>query len=167
MPIPFFEKKFYKGVLAMAFLIKSTAFDANSLIPNKYTCDGRDVSIPLRWDGAPAGTKSFALIMDDPDAPVGMWDHWILFNIPSTVTELLEDIKNLPPGTRQGKNSWGKTGYGGPCPPDKEHRYFFKLYALDKLLDLKEGVTKKELEAALQKHVLGQAQVIGRYDRLR
>ncbi|MDO8519763.1 MAG: YbhB/YbcL family Raf kinase inhibitor-like protein [Deltaproteobacteria bacterium] len=151
----------------MALLINSSAFDVNGLIPNKYTCDGRDVSIPLSWSGIPAGTKSITLIMDDPDAPVGTWDHWILFNMPSGTTELPEDIKNLPAGTRQGKNSWGKTGYGGPCPPDKEHRYFFKLYALDSLLELKEGVAKKDLEKAMQGHILGKAELIGRYDRPR
>lgn len=152
---------------AMALIIYSTAFDPNALIPPKYTCDGRDVSIPLKWEGAPAGTQSFALIMDDPDAPVGTWDHWILFNIPAKATELPEDIKNLPAGTGEGKNSWGKTGYGGPCPPDREHRYFFKLYAVDTLLDLKAGVNKKELENALKGHTLGQAELVGRYDRPR
>lgn len=151
----------------MALQIKSPAFDMNGLIPKKYTCDGRDVSLPLKLEGIPPGTKSLALVMDDPDAPVGTWDHWILFNIPSTVTELVEDIKNLPPGTGEGKNSWNKTGYGGPCPPDREHRYFFKLYALDTLLGLKNGVFKKELEAAMKGHVLGQAELVGRYDRPR
>lgn len=151
----------------MTLQIKSGAFDQGALIPSKYTCDGRDMSPPLSWSGIPAGTKSLALVMDDPDAPVGNWDHWILFNLSPQTTGFEENMKSLPVGTLSGKNSWKRLGYGGPCPPDREHRYFFKLYALDTMLDIKEGVTKKELEAAMQIHILEKAELMGRYDRKR
>lgn len=151
----------------MTLQIKSSAFNQGALIPKKYTCDGQDVSPPLTWTGVPLGTKSLALVMDDPDAPVGNWDHWILFNVPPQTTALPENVESLPAATLGGKNSWRRTGYGGPCPPDREHRYFFKLYALDTVLDLKEGVTKKELEAAMQNHILEKAELMGRYDRKR
>lgn len=151
----------------MALQIKSSAFDQGALIPTKYTCDGGDLSPPLSWSGIPAGTKSLALVMDDPDAPVGNWDHWILFNLPPQTTGFQENVKALPAGTISGKNSWKRLGYGGPCPPDREHRYFFKLYALDVMLDLEEAVTKKELEAVMQEHILEKAELMGRYDRKR
>jgi len=139
-----------KGELIMAFIITSTAFTASGLIPAKFTCDGADVSPALQWSAPPAGTQSLALIMDDPDAPVGNWDHWILFNLPTETKGLVEGVKALPTGTQDGKNSWGHTRYGGPCPPDREHRYFFKLYALDSRLTLKSGASKKEVEAAME-----------------
>lgn len=151
----------------MTLQIKSGAFDQGALIPTKYTCDGGDLSPPLSWSGIPAGTKSLALVMDDPDAPVGNWDHWILFNLPPQINGFEENMKSVPAGTISGKNSWKRLGYGGPCPPDREHRYFFKLYALDTLFDLKEGITKKELEAAMQNHILEKAELMGRYDRKR
>ncbi|OGQ21520.1 MAG: hypothetical protein A3I05_03700 [Deltaproteobacteria bacterium RIFCSPLOWO2_02_FULL_44_10] len=151
----------------MTLTLKSNGFDANGLIPQKFTCDGKDISPELEWSGVPAGTKSLALIVDDPDAPMGTWDHWLLFNIPMNVTKFSEGMKARPLGTIEGKNSWNRTGYGGPCPPDREHRYFFKLYALDTTLSLKTGATKKEIEKAMQGHILAQTELIGRYDRPR
>lgn len=139
-------------------------FQANQLIPEKFTCDGTDYSPALEWSGAPDKTKSFVLIMDDPDAPIGMWDHWILFNIPSSVNHLDENQQTLPYGTKMGNNSWNRGKYGGPCPPDREHRYFFKLYALDCLLDLSEGATKQVIEAAMEDHILAKSELIGLYD---
>ena len=127
--------------------ITSKAFQNECMIPEKYTCKGQDISPSLKWEGAPAGTKGFVIICDDPDAPVGIWDHWLLFNIPASETELNENIPDLPEltnGIRQGKNSWGRSDYGGPCPPSGTHRYFFKLYALDTMLDLKPGADKKQ-----------------------
>ncbi|MBI2340966.1 MAG: YbhB/YbcL family Raf kinase inhibitor-like protein [Deltaproteobacteria bacterium] len=151
----------------MALEIKSSAFDHNASIPQKYTCDGQDISPPLQWSGAPSGAQSFVLINDDPDAPVGTWDHWILFNLPAATNSLAESIKSLPAGTLEGKNSWGKTGYGGPCPPEGVHRYFFKLYALDTALNLKNGAAKREIESAMKGHILAQAELMGRYQRKR
>lgn len=149
----------------MTFQITSNAFSQETEIPEVFTCDGKDISPDLSWSGAPANTQSFVMIFDDPDAPKGTWDHWILFNIPGDVTSLPENLQSLPDGTREGVNSWGKTGYGGPCPPDKEHRYYFKLYALDNMLELQNGVTKTQIEHAMQPHVIGQAELMGRYDR--
>lgn len=151
----------------MAMEIRSNAFVEGGLIPQKFTCDGQDISPQLSWQGAPANTGAFALIFDDPDAPMGTWDHWILYNIPAATTELAENIQVLPTGTLEGLNSFAKRSYGGPCPPDKIHRYYFKLYALDKPLDLPPGIHKKELEAAMQSHVLAEAVLMGRYDRPR
>lgn len=151
----------------MAFTLKSSSFENNALIPQKYTCDGKGISPPLKWEGAPTGTRAYALIMDDPDAPVGTWDHWILFNIPASVNELEEGLSKIPDGSVGGKNSWGKTIYGGPCPPDREHRYFFKIYALDQSFHLPTGTVKKEIEKAFQGHILAQAELVGRYDRRR
>lgn len=151
----------------MAMEIRSNAFIEGGLIPQKFTCDGQDISPQISWQGAPANTTAFALIFDDPDAPMGTWDHWILYNIPASTTEFAENIQSLPAGTLEGLNSFGKRSYGGPCPPDKIHRYYFKLYALDKPLDLSPGISKKELENAMQSHVLAEAVLMGRYDRPR
>jgi hypothetical protein len=149
--------------------LSSTAFADGQPIPDKYTCQGRDVSPPLKWSGAPPNTKSFALIADDPDAPAGTWVHWVLFDLPANVTELAEDVPKLPQipsGGKQGLNDFRKTGYGGPCPPPgKPHRYFFKLYALDAELNLKSGANKKDVEHAMEKHVLAQGQLMGTYQR--
>lgn len=145
--------------------IKSSAFQENAFIPKKYTCDEKDISPPLQWKNSPKNTQSFVLIMDDPDAPSGNWDHWLLFNIPADVVQLSENISTLPAGTLEGKNSWGKTGYGGPCPPSKIHRYLFKLYALDATLSLQNGATKTKITEAMRGHVIAQAQLIGRYQR--
>jgi Raf kinase inhibitor-like YbhB/YbcL family protein len=150
----------------MAMTIQSNAFKEGELIPQKYTCDGQDISPPLSWHDAPKNTAAFALIFDDPDAPMGTWDHWILYNVPPNITEFLENVRTLPAGTLEGLNSWAKRGYGGPCPPDKIHRYYFKLYALDALLSLPPGASKKELETTMQPHVLAEAVLMGRYDRV-
>lgn len=153
----------------MAFEIRSTAFTAGGTIPKKYTCDGPDVSPPLSWTEPPAGTKSLALIMDDPDAPVGTWVHWVLCNLPASTHELSEGTpttETLASGARQGANDFRKVGYGGPCPPPgPAHRYFFKLYALDTELNLAPRATKKQLEAAMKGHILAQAELMGRYGR--
>ncbi len=151
----------------MALQLNSPNITPNGTIPAKYTCDGDNVSPALQWKDVPAGTKSLALIMDDPDAPRGTWDHWVLFNMPPSANELPEAAKTLPSGTVQGTTSFGKAGYGGPCPPDREHRYFFKLYALDQVLSLSSGAKKSEVEAAMKGHILGQAELMARYDRPR
>lgn len=151
----------------MSFKISSKAFDNGALIPVKYTCDGDDISPELSWQNPPDNTKSLALIMDDPDAPGGTWVHWVLFNIPSDVRGLKENIAQLPDHAISGKNSWNRQGYGGPCPPDKMHRYFFKLYALDTTLDLSADTDKSALEKAMQGHILGTAELMGKYDRQR
>jgi len=148
--------------------LTSSAFQEGKSIPSLYTCDGKDMSPPLSWSGAPEGAKSFALIADDPDAPRGTWVHWVLWNLPAAATELKEGIPvtpHLPSGALQGKNDSGETGYGGPCPPSGIHQYFFKLYALDTTLSLISGATKSELEAAMKRHVLSQATLIGLYSR--
>jgi len=149
--------------------LTSTAFADGGAIPAKYTCDAKNVSPPLKWSGVPAGAKSLALIVDDPDAPVGTWVHWVLYDLPATSSELAEDMPKsqyVTGGAKQGLNDFRHLGYGGPCPPPgKGHRYFFKLYALDTLLDLKPGLTKKDVEAAMAKHILAQGQLMGTYQR--
>jgi hypothetical protein len=132
----------------MSFELTSTVFPPEGPIPAKYTCDGDDISLPLQWGDPPEGTQSFALIADDPDAPVGTWVHWVLFNVPGDTRALPEAVPmdaDLPDGSRHGQNSWGRLGYGGPCPPGDTQRYFFKLYALDVEVDLASGVGKEEL----------------------
>jgi len=148
--------------------IKSSAFGSGEMIPAKYTCDGADFSPQLEWSGSPAGTRSFALICDDPDAPMGTWVHWVIYDIPPSATMLAEGIsreKDLPGGGTQGINDFRKIGYGGPCPPGGTHRYFFKLYALDAMLGLKPGITKDQLLTAMRGHILGEAQLMGTYRR--
>ena len=153
----------------MSFQISTTSFPVGGLIPKQYTCDGQDLSPALTWTGAPQGTKSFALIADDPDAPVGTWTHWLIWNIPATTHQLSEGMPKeaqLTDGTRQGQNDFRKVGYNGPCPPPgKPHRYFFKLYALDSSLGVKPGASRKELETAMNRHVLAQTEVMGRFGR--
>ena len=146
----------------------STAFAEGQSIPAKFTCEGKNISPPLKWSGTPAGAKSFALIADDPDAPAGTWVHWVLFDLPAGTTELPEDLSKSQhvAGATQGLNDFKHLGYGGPCPPPgKPHRYFFKLYALDAPLGLKPGASKKDVESALQKHVLAEAQLMGTFKR--
>ncbi|MGA9779047.1 MAG: YbhB/YbcL family Raf kinase inhibitor-like protein [Limisphaerales bacterium] len=154
---------------AMSIQITSTAFAEGQPIPDKYTCAGLNVSPPLQWANAPAGIKSFALIADDPDAPMGTWIHWVIYNLPPATTALAENTppsSELPGGTKQGINDFGQTGYGGPCPPPgRPHRYFFKIYALDLPLNLKSGATRKELLKAMDGHVLAQGQLVGTYQR--
>ena len=149
--------------------LTSAAFAEGSAIPAKYTCDAKNVSPPLKWSGVPAGAKSLALIADDPDAPVGTWVHWVLYDLSPATSELAEGLSQsqfVASGAKQGLNDFKHLGYGGPCPPHgKAHRYFFKLYALDTLLDLKPGLTKKDLEQAMDKHILSQAQLMGTYQR--
>ena len=151
----------------MAFALKSDAFAHGSDIPQKFTCDGPDVSPALSWSEPPAGTQSLGLIMDDPDAPAGTWVHWVLYELPASTRELAENVpkdRELANGARQGRNDFGRTGYGGPCPPrGSSHRYFFKLYALDAKTNLKPGASKAELEKAMQGHILAKAELMGRF----
>jgi hypothetical protein len=152
----------------MALKLTSTAFAEGQDIPRRHTCDGEDVSPPLAFAGLPQGTESLALICDDPDAPVGVWVHWVLFNIPPDADALPEAIpaeKELANGARQGRNDFRHIGYGGPCPPRGSHRYFFTLYALDCWLELPAGVDKAQLLKAMQGHILAESRLMGRYRR--
>lgn len=152
----------------MAFELTSAAFASGATIPSRYTCDGDDLSPPLAWQGAPAGTRAFALICDDPDAPAGTWIHWVIYDIPATETGLAEGIppqETLPGGARQGVNSWGRVGYNGPCPPRGTHRYFFTLYALNTLLQLGPGARRDDLLRALRGHILAETRLMGTYAR--
>jgi Raf kinase inhibitor-like YbhB/YbcL family protein len=151
-----------EGEQLMALEIRSVAFEHEGEIPAKYSCDGEDISPELGWSGAPEGTQSWAIIMDDPDAPVGIWVHWVLYNLPAEATGLAEGSEGSGSG---GSNSWNRMGYGGPCPPSGTHRYFFKLYALDSELELSEGVSKEELLAAMEGHILAEAELMGTYAR--
>ena len=158
----------------MTFTLTSPAFNHDGNIPARHTCDGKDLSPPLAWSGMPAGTRSLALIVDDPDAPdpkapKTTWVHWVLYNLPPASTGLSEGIavSKLPPETREGKNDWKRTGYGGPCPPIGRHRYFHKLYALDVVLPDLHTPTKRQLEAAMEGHVLARAELVGTYQRSR
>jgi Raf kinase inhibitor-like YbhB/YbcL family protein len=152
-----------KGAGEMSLKITSTAFQEGGMIPKKFTCDGENLSPPLFWSGIPAGTKSIAIIVDDPDAPMGTWVHWVLFNLPAETTQLAE---NTHITGVEGINDFKKTGYGGPCPPKgSTHRYYFKVYALDSLLGLEKGSSKKALEKAMQGHLLAKGELIGKYSR--
>ena len=157
------------GGEAMAFEIKSSAFSEGQMIEKKYTCDGADLSVPLEWTDPPAGTKSLALISDDPDAPVGTWVHWVLYNIPPETRRLSEGVpkqETLPDGTRQGMNDFRRIGYGGPCPPPgAPHRYYFKLYALGQKTGLQPRATKAQLLEAIKAHTLAETQLMGKYKR--
>jgi len=146
----------------MTMALTSPAFNDGEAIPSKFTCDGEDISPELDWFGTPEGTVSLALIMDDPDAPVGTWVHWVLYDMPMDLSGLRQGMTGV--GV-DGTNSWNRTGYGGPCPPSGTHRYFFKLYALDTALDLAPGAKKGDLLAAMEGHILGQAELIGTYNR--
>jgi Raf kinase inhibitor-like YbhB/YbcL family protein len=152
----------------MKISVSSSAFQEGGMIPPKYTCDGNDLSIPLTWTGVPEGTKSIAVISDDPDAPVGTWVHWVMWNIPPTVRELAEGVPTkprLPDGSRQGISDFGRPGYGGPCPPSGTHRYYFKVYALDVTLDLPGTTRKADLVKAMKGHILAEGQLMGKYSR--
>ena len=156
----------------MPLKLASTAFAHNGAIPRRHTCQGGDVSVPLAWSGAPAATKSFVLIVDDPDAPDPKaprmtWVHWILYNVPVSASSLPDGVRSssLPAGTREGLNDWKRPGYGGPCPPIGRHRYFHKLYALDSLLPDMDTPTRTDLEQAMKGHVLDQAELIGTYQK--
>jgi Raf kinase inhibitor-like YbhB/YbcL family protein len=148
--------------------LTSSAFSEGALIPVRYSCSGDDFSPPLTWSDIPAGAKSLALIADDPDAPVGTWVHWVAFNLPVTaggLPEGIKDAKQLLGGGIQGANSWRRTGYGGPCPPSGTHRYFFKLYALDTILSLDNKAAAKDVQAAMNGHILAEAQLMGRFKK--
>ena len=152
----------------MPFELTSSAFAHEGSIPSKYSCDGEDVSPPVAWSEPPEGTQSFALILDDPDAPAGIWVHWILYNIPAEARSLPEGVPatvELADGSMHGKNSWRRMEYGGPCPPGGTHRYVFKLYALDTMLDLAAGASKERLTQAMEGHILDQAELLGTYTR--
>lgn len=152
----------------MELKVTSTVFQQGGVIPAQYTCDGADISPPLTWTGGPGGTQSYALIADDPDAPVGTWVHWVLYNIPATATSLPENVakkESLSDGTVQGVNDFKRYGYGGPCPPGGTHRYFFKVYALDTVLKTGPGLTKKKLLREIEGHILGQGELMGTYSR--
>ncbi len=158
----------------MSFTLTSSAFAEGHDIPIDHTCEAGDVSPPLAWSGIPAGTKSLALIVDDPDAPDPdapkmTWVHWVLYNLPPDTKGLHQAVEadELPPGTREGKNDWKRVGYGGPCPPIGRHRYFFKLFALDTMLPDLSQPTKAQLEKAMDGHVLAKAELIGLYQKTR
>jgi Raf kinase inhibitor-like YbhB/YbcL family protein len=148
--------------------VRSPAFGEGSRIPSDFTCDGADMSPPIEWSGIPARAQSLAIIVDDPDAPGGNWTHWLVYDLPPDLTQLKAGIsagEKLPGGALQGRTDFGQTGYGGPCPPVGEHRYFFKVYALDAMLRLKPGASKQELFRAMQGHILAEGVLMGRYDR--
>jgi Raf kinase inhibitor-like YbhB/YbcL family protein len=159
-PAPVQEDVEEPEVKGMSLTITSLEFENNGKVPSKYSCDGDDVNPPLDINGIPEGTKSLVLIVDDPDAPVGVWDHWIVWNIKPAQTIDEDSV----PGV-QGKNSWGRNDWGGPCPPSGTHRYFFKLYALDVELELDASSDKTSVEAAMKGHVLEQAELVGKYSR--
>ena len=153
----------------MSMTVTSPAFDDGQPLPQKFTCQGDDISPQLKWTGVQDGAKSIALIMDDPDAPIGTWVHWVLYNIPADVTELAEGTpadEKLATGAVNGKNSWGRLGHGGPCPPPGgPHPYYFKFYALGTTLDLAPGATKDTLLGAMEGHILAEGQLMGTYKR--
>jgi Raf kinase inhibitor-like YbhB/YbcL family protein len=153
----------------MAFTLTSSAFKNGENIPKKHTCEGQDVSPPLSWSDPPQRTQSYALIADDPDAPGGTWVHWVAYDLPASIHQLPEGVpktEEISGGGRQGVNDFRKAGYGGPCPPPgNPHRYFFKLYALNAMLNLKPRASKKDVEQAMQGHVIGQAELMGKYKR--
>jgi len=156
----------------MTLKLTSPSFANQDEIPSKFTCDADDLSPELNWSGAPANTKSFVLICDDPDVPEDnrqyapdlIWDHWVLFNIPPTTTKLEEGVNKLPAGTIVGLNSWGRNDYGGPCPPNPQHhRYFFKLYALNTMLKLDDKANKKQVIEAIKGHIIEKTELVGKY----
>jgi Raf kinase inhibitor-like YbhB/YbcL family protein len=149
-------------------ILKSRVFSEGGMIPAQYTCDGEDLSPHLSWSGAPEGTRSFAVICEDPDAPAGTWVHWVLYDLPPAATELPDQVapEGSPSvGGSQGTNDFKRIGYGGPCPPGGTHRYFFRLYALDRMTGLPPGATRKQAVQAMEGHVLAEARLMGRYRR--
>lgn len=152
----------------MALIITSPAFTEGAMIPKQHTCDGADISPALAWTGVPESTKSLALICDDPDAPMGTWVHWVLFNLPAGESGLPAKVPSdasLSNGAKHGTNDFRRLGYGGPCPPGGTHRYYFKLYALDTALNLESGATKSKVEEAMRGHILAEGQLMGKYRR--
>ncbi len=159
---------FISSAFGERFQIFSEAFKYGDFIPVKYTCDGRDISPPLKWSNIPKGTKMLVLIMEDPDAPIGTFTHWLIYDIPATTDGLIENFPKKPvvSGIKQGINDFGKVGYGGPCPPPgKPHRYFFKLYALDKKIDLPPKLKKSQLIKSINGHIIGSCELMGLYGR--
>jgi Raf kinase inhibitor-like YbhB/YbcL family protein len=157
-----------EGSQEMTIALSSSTFEEGGTIPPKYTCDGEDMSPPLKWEGIPEGTRSIALISDDPDAPMGTWVHWVMWNIPPEARGLPEHVPpdpQLPDGSHQGITDFGRPGYGGPCPPSGTHRYYFKVYALGTTLDLPTSARKADLLKAVEGHVLAEGQLMGRYSR--
>ena len=154
----------------MNMTLESSVFRNGDMIPPKYTCDGEDVSPPLSWANPPGNTASFSLVADDPDAPMGTWVHWVVFNIPAAARGFAERAssgKTLPAGSVEGMNDFRRTAWGGPCPPSGVHRYFFRLYTLDATLQLRAGATKTQLLDAMKGHILAQAELMGKYARRR
>lgn len=152
----------------MAFVLTSPAFNDGGAIPRRFTCDAEDVSPALTWADPPRATGSFALIMDDPDAPIGTWVHWVVYDLPSELRELPERVPpgdRLPVGGVHGRNSWGRLAYGGPCPPGGTHRYVFRLYALDSVLGLAPGASKEDVLRAMEGKALAEATLVGKYGR--
>jgi Raf kinase inhibitor-like YbhB/YbcL family protein len=157
-----------EGDKKMAIIVTSSAFKEDGMIPSKYTCDGNNISPPLKWQQVPQGVKSFALISDDPDAPVGTWVHWVMWNIPAEANGLPENVpptKELADGSKQGISDFRRPGYGGPCPPSGTHRYYFKIYALDVKPELANTCTKQDLLEAMKGHILAEGQLMGKYKR--
>lgn len=155
---------------AAPLTLTSTAFSPQGEVPRRHTCEGEDVSPPLSWSGVPEGAKSLVLIVDDPDAPDPKapkmtWVHWVLYNLPPTATSLAEAARELPAGTREGLNDWKRTGWGGPCPPIGRHRYFFKLYALDRVLPDLGHASKARLEKEMEGHVVAKGELVGTYEK--
>jgi len=156
------------GGLPMLITLTSSAFEEGGMIPALYTCDGSNISPPLAWSGVPAGTNSLVLIADDPDAPMGTWVHWVLFNLHPNTKMLAAGVpgdEKLENGARHGRTDFGKYGYGGPCPPSGTHRYYFKIYALDKMFDITGPIIKEDLLKIMEGHILGQGQLMGRYTK--
>jgi len=156
----------------MALIITSSEFEHGAAIPSRYSCEGDDISPPLSWEGVPDGAKSLAFIMHDPDVPspdkpVRIWVHWVLYNLPPDTRFLPEHTTRsvLPPGALEGINDWNRSGYGGPCPPMGKHRYFHRLFALDKVLDDLDNPTKTQLEQAMQRHIIAEAELMGTYQK--
>jgi Raf kinase inhibitor-like YbhB/YbcL family protein len=157
------------GGAAVSLELKSPDFTPGGNIPKQFTCEGANISPVLKWNDPPAAAQSFVMIADDPDAPVGTWVHWVIFDLPANLRSLPQSVpknEQLADGSRQGRNDFGEIGYGGPCPPPgKPHRYFFKLYALDAKLNLTAGAAKKDVERAMQGHILAEGEYIGRFSR--
>jgi len=151
------------GATANALELQSAAFADQATIPGVYTCTGENVSPPLSWTGVPATAESLVLTLTDPDAPVGTWVHWLLYNLPPQLPGLPEKLTKLPPDSGSGRNSWGETGYGGPCPPSGTHRYIFRLFALDRRLDFSRPPSAEQLRRAMRGHILDRAELLGRY----
>lgn len=162
------EKENTKEVTMQNISISAEAFQAGGTIPKEYTCDGSNVSPALSWSGIPSNAKSIALIMDDPDAPMGTFVHWVLFNIPASTQKLPKGIsrnQTLGDGSRQGMTDFGRAGYGGPCPPKGTHRYYFRIYALDTMLNLQPGASREQLDDAMKGHILAMGELMGNYTR--